>query len=246
MSYFILKYGFTSLTCCDEPTSGFADIWPWHRNRRDSISVTMLRVRSKFSREIWQNSKHDFHLEGSWPIGVHFRWPCLSDFLCMVGGSSDLCRLCPFLSDSADQTTLSRNMRPDSGRRFPLVYMCVLVHQNRKRFISEPSHWNWSVYCICDLCLFILWNNTQIFNFLMLEGVWMIVATAKIFAKQNGGRLVEIVDSVLHRDCYHVIIGINDGYMCTKCWNIVRRHFLQFLSVKTNIQMRHQQFPLFP
>ena len=136
MSYFTLKYGFTSLTCCDEPTPGCADIWPWHRNLRDSISVTMLRVRSKFFRKIWQNSKHDCHLEGSWPIGVHFRWPCLSDFLCMVGGSRDLCRLCPFLWDSAEQTVLSRNMRPDSGRQFLLVYMCVLVHQNRKRVIS--------------------------------------------------------------------------------------------------------------
>ena len=29
----------------------------------------------------------------------------------------------------------------------------------------------------------------------MLEGVWMIVWTAKIFPKQNGGRLFEIVDS---------------------------------------------------
>ena len=85
MSYFMLKYGFTSLTCCDEPTPGCADIWPRHRNHQDSISVTMLRVRSKFFRKIWQNSKHDSHLEGSWPIGVHFRWPCLSDLLCMVG-----------------------------------------------------------------------------------------------------------------------------------------------------------------
>ena len=116
--------------------AGCADIWSWHRNRQDSISVTMLRVRSKFFREIWQNSKHDFHLEGSWPIGVHLRWPCLSDFLSMVGGSSDLCHLCQFRWDSAEQTTLSRNIRLDSGRRFPLVYMCVLVHQNRKRVIS--------------------------------------------------------------------------------------------------------------
>ena len=115
------------------PTPGYADIWPWHRNRRDSISVTMLRVRSKFFRKIWQNSKHDFHLEGSWPIGVHFWWPCLSDFMCMVGGSSDLCHLCQFLWDSTEETTLSW---PDSGRQFPLVYMCVLVHQNRKRVIS--------------------------------------------------------------------------------------------------------------
>ena len=39
----------------------------------------------------------------------------------------------------------------------------------------------------------------------------MIVETAKIFAKQNGGRLVEIVDSallMLRRHCYHVIIEI--------------------------------------
>ena len=125
MSYFTLKYGFTSLTCFDEPTPGCADIWPWYRNCRDSISVTMLRVRGKFFRKICQNTKHDFHLEGSWTIGVHFRWPCLTDFLCMVGGSSDLCRLCQFLQDSAEQTTLSCNMRPDSGGRFPLVYMCV-------------------------------------------------------------------------------------------------------------------------
>ena len=125
-----------ALACCDEPTPGCADIWPRLRNRRDSISVTILRVRSKFFRRIWQNSPHDFHLEGSWSIGAHFRWPCLSDFLCMVGGSSDLCRLCQFLWDSTEHTTLSRNMRPDSGRRFPLVYMCVLVNQNRKRVIS--------------------------------------------------------------------------------------------------------------
>ena len=46
----------------------------------------------------------------------------------------------------------------------------------------------------------------------MLEGVWLKVETAKIFAKQNGTRFVEILDlapSVLHRGCYHVfIIGI--------------------------------------
>ena len=161
MSYFTMKYGFTSLTCCDEPTPGCADILPWHRNRRDSIGVTMLRVPSKFFRRIWQNSKHDFHPEWNWPIGVHFRWPCLSDFLCVVGGSSDLCRLCQFPWDSAEQTTLSRNMRPDSGRRFPLVYMCVCVFIKTEIESSrEPRRWNWSVYCICDLSRLILWNNT--------------------------------------------------------------------------------------
>ena len=116
------------------------------------------------SENFWQNSKHDCHLEGKWPIGIHFRWPCLSDFLCMLGGSSDLCRLCQLLWDWAEQTTLSRDMRPDSGRQFPLVYMCVLVHQNRKReSFREPRCWNWSVYCICDISRLILWNNTQMF-----------------------------------------------------------------------------------
>ena len=33
------------------------------------------------------------------------------------------------------------------------------------------------------------------FDFLMLEGVWIIVGTAKIFAEQNGDRGVEILDS---------------------------------------------------
>ena len=45
----------------------------------------------------------------------------------------------------------------------------------------------------------------------MLEGVWIVVGTAKIFAKQNGDRGVEILDSalsMLHTDSYHVIIGI--------------------------------------
>ena len=33
------------------------------------------------------------------------------------------------------------------------------------------------------------------FRFLTLEGVWIIVGTAKIFAEQNGDRGVEILDS---------------------------------------------------
>ena len=33
------------------------------------------------------------------------------------------------------------------------------------------------------------------FRFLMLEGVWIIVGTAKIFAEQNGDRGVEILHS---------------------------------------------------
>ena len=42
----------------------------------------------------------------------------------------------------------------------------------------------------------------------MLGGVWIIVWTAKIFAKQNGDRVVEILDSApFDADCYHVIIG---------------------------------------
>ena len=130
-----------------------------------------------------------------WPTGGHFQRPYLSDFLCMVRGSSDLCRLCQFLWDSAEQTALSRNRRPGSGRRFPLVYMCVCQFIKREReSFGETRRWNRSVYCIYDLSRLILSNNTHILNFLMLEGVWIKVGTAKIFAKQNGGRFVEIVD----------------------------------------------------
>ena len=73
------------------------------------------------------------------------------DLLCMLGGSSDLCRLCQFLWDSAEQTTLSRKKLPDSGRRFPLVYMCVLVHQNRKRVI-------WGTQALELVSLLHLWS----------------------------------------------------------------------------------------
>ena len=123
-SYFTLKYGFTSLTCCDEPTPGCADIRPWHRNRQDSISVTMLRVRSKFFHKIRQNSKHHSHLES---LTNRNSFPVALSLWCLVygRGRSNSCRLCQFLWDSAEQTALSRNRRPDSGRRFPLVYMCV-------------------------------------------------------------------------------------------------------------------------
>ena len=190
MSYFMLKYGFTSLTCCDEPTPVCADIWPWHRNRRDSISVTMLRVGSKFFREIWQNSKHDFHLEGSWPIRVHFRWPCLSDFLCMVGGSSDLCRLCQFLWDSSGQTTTGQWQMVYSG-----VHVCVSSSKEKESHFGNPG------VRIGQFIAFMIYLDSfyeiihKCFNFLMFQGVWMIVGNTKIFAKQNGGRLVEIVDS---------------------------------------------------
>ena len=37
---------------------------------------------------------------------------------------------------------------------------------------------------------------------LMLEGVWIIVGTAKISAKQNGDRIVEILDSTPFEDSH--------------------------------------------
>ena len=46
----------------------------------------------------------------------------------------------------------------------------------------------------------------------MLDRVWIIVGTARIFAKQNGDHLVEILD-LLHTDCDHVIIGIKPCHL---------------------------------
>ena len=91
-----LKYGFTR---CGEPTPVCVDIRTRHWNRRGNVSVTMLRVPSKCLRQNRQNYQHDYHLDASWPIRVHFRWSCFSDFSCMVGGSSDSCCLCQFLRD---------------------------------------------------------------------------------------------------------------------------------------------------
>ena len=84
----------------------------------------------------------------------------------MVGGSSDSGCVCQFLRDSAEQTALSRNMPPDSGRRFPLVYTCVCYFITTEReWFPEPRLWNRSVYCIFYLSRLVLYNDTfQLFN----------------------------------------------------------------------------------
>ena len=48
------------------------------------------------------------------------------------------------------------------------------------------------------------------FRFLMLEGVWIIVGTAKIFAEQNGDRGVEILDSAPF-DASHGLLPCYNG-----------------------------------
>ena len=140
-----------------------------------------MRVRSKLLRANRQNYKHDFHLEASWPIEVHFRWPCLYDFSCMVGGSSDSCCLCQFLKDSAVQTALSHNMRPESGRRFPLVYMCFgSLSKQRVTWGIKAVEFAFAIY------LYTFYMMMQLcFNFfLLLEGVTIIGGTANIFANK--------------------------------------------------------------
>ena len=64
------------------------------------------------------------------------------------------------------------NMRPDSGRRLPLVYMCVLVHQNRKIVI-----WGTQALELVSFFAFVIYLDSfyeiihKCFNFVMLEGV---------------------------------------------------------------------------
>ena len=178
MSYFTLKYGFTSLTCCDEPTPGCADIWPRQRNRRGSISVTMLWVPSKFFRKFWQNSKHDCHFEGKWTIGIHFRWPCLSDFLCMLGGSSDLCRLLPVpvgfgrANYAVTQHATGQWQTVSTG-----VHVCVSSSKQKESHLGNPG------VGIGQFIAFVIYRDSfyeiihKCFNFSMLEGVLMIVRT---------------------------------------------------------------------
>ena len=101
-----------------------------------------------------------------------------------------------------------------SGRWFPLV--CVFESwSNHKgmRVILESGCWNRLFYSIWDLFRLMLYfcsisHSSQ--HFTVLEGVWVILGTVKIFAKRNGGRFVEILDSSPWSapHCCHVIIGI--------------------------------------
>ena len=117
----------------------------------------MLRVRSKFFRQKKTTKlQSHIHVCSSWPIRVHFRWPCLHISRVWQGGSSDSCRLCQFLWDSAEQTA-HKHVRPESGRWFPLVWCRhVFVSQNIKRLESfeEPVHW------ICQFIVFAIYLDS--------------------------------------------------------------------------------------
>ena len=66
---------------------------------------------------------------------------------------------------------------------------------------QKESHFGNPGIGIGQCIAFVIYLNSfyeiihKCFNFLMLEGVKVIVRTAKIFAKQNGDHFVEIVDS---------------------------------------------------
>ena len=96
--------------------------------------------------------------------------PFLYDFLCVVGGSSDSCRLCQFLKDYAEQITL----RQENGRRFLWCTRVLVVYQNRKRVIWEPRWWNRSVFFF--FFAFVIYLGTfyimilLCFNFFIVEG----------------------------------------------------------------------------
>ena len=68
-SHFKLKYAFTSLTRCDQPTPPSANTRPWHRNRRGNTSVTMQRVRSKLFLKNRQNYNLVLPRKSGWAIG---------------------------------------------------------------------------------------------------------------------------------------------------------------------------------
>ena len=75
------------------------------------------------------------------------------------------------------------------------VHVCVSSSKQKESHFGNPG------VGIGQFIAFVIYLDSfyeiihKCFNFLVLEGVWMVVGTAKILAKQNGGRLVEIVDS---------------------------------------------------
>ena len=74
------------------------------------------------------------------------------------------------------------------------VHVCVSSSKQKESHFGNPD------VGIGQFIAFVIYVDSfyeiihKCFNFLMLEGVWMIAGTAKNFAKQNGHCLVEIVD----------------------------------------------------
>ena len=79
------------------------------------------------------NEKLQTHLHVSlrWPIRDHFRWSCLRISRVCLGGSSDSCRLCQFLWDSAEQTAHATRATGKWQMVSSGVDMCLLVKTYR-------------------------------------------------------------------------------------------------------------------
>ena len=76
------------------------------------------------------------------PIRVHFRWPCLRISRVWQGGNRDICRLCQFLWDSAEQTAIATRATGRWQMVSSGVDMCLLVkHIKRCESFEEPVHW---------------------------------------------------------------------------------------------------------
>ena len=115
-----LKYGFTSMTRRNYPTPVCADIRPWHLNRWSIISMTMLRVRSKFFR---QNTTklHTHHHVGSSDQSEFISGGLVSIYL-VYGKVAAVIHAVFASSRGIRQSKLpTQHVRPESGRWFPLV-----------------------------------------------------------------------------------------------------------------------------
>ena len=180
----------------------------WHWNRRGNINVKIFQVWSKFVRQISKTTSPPFWCQltnqSSFPMALS------PYFSCMVGGSSDSCHLCQFMWDSAEQTALSHNMRPKSGKQFPLMHTCFffqLIKTERK-----ASHWGNLGIGIGPFIAFVLYFAScciminVCFNCIMLEGVWII----ELKFSQNKMAAVLTKSLIRHfpmlyMDCQHVI-----------------------------------------
>ena len=120
------------------------------RYQRDDVASA-----KQFLPKKQQDYKYLLHFDTSWPIGVHFGWPCL------VYGRLQK-QFMPSLPvpERFGRANCVTHHATGEWRMVSFgVHVCLLVYQNRHGVNWEPRRSTWSVYCIRDLYRLILYNN---------------------------------------------------------------------------------------
>ena len=185
---FTLKYGFESLTWCDQATPACADMRPWQRNGRGNNSVMMLSVSRKFFRKACKTNHNSF------PVA-------LSPYFCyMVGDSSDEWHLCKFRWESSEKLPCHTTW-PHDG---------TPIKQEQMRNIFWNPGVGIAQFIAFTYSLDSFFIITFMFQrFVVLAGVCIIVGTAKIFRHLSilHTKYSHVIIGI--KSCHHKIVSIS-------------------------------------